>query len=365
MPRVDHRDLDGEELRQRRPVRPRAVVLEVPLLRRRAARGCRTRTQARHERARRRAARRAAASRNRRSSTGPGQARGPAQRGRGRCRLPAGLGALKVHAPVSSVVEVATVVQAVRPSALHCSCTGAAATAGFVVPAATPAAPCASTRSATAILARPARTSPQTSRYCVATCGLHDRRERTVRVEQQVADRRPVEPDGFASSDTLIRAACTAGERERAAVGHRLRRRQQLQQRRREPGRAQLERAAHLVAGQRHLRVVLRYDGQRSSRGPTVPSSSAGRRSARRASTASRQRPRRTAPVPSRGTATPCRTDRRQGRGTGRRRPSTRAPTRCARRRSRRRACSRPCPCRGRPGPSSRRPRRSSRRSRR
>ena len=83
----------------------------------------------------------------------------------------AGAGATSENAPAASVVAIAAVCQPPAPFELRCSCTAAFATSGLVVPVATPFAIVASTRTATAIDARPTRTFPHASRYWVAIWG--------------------------------------------------------------------------------------------------------------------------------------------------------------------------------------------------
>ena len=84
--------------------------------------------------------------------------------------MPAGGAPAKLHDPAASVTVEETVVQAVPDCCW--SCTAAAASAGRIEPLTADGVAVASTRGATAILARPARTSPQASRYCVVACGL-------------------------------------------------------------------------------------------------------------------------------------------------------------------------------------------------
>ena len=152
--------------------------------------------------------------------------------------------------------------------------------------------------------ASPARTVAPREAVLRRHLRLDDRRERPVRVERPGHRRRPVDRRrGFASSDSDGRAAREAAQRDGAAVGDRLR-----------PAAAasssagvnhverRLERAAHLVAGERHLGVV----GAETS----VTRLDAARRAGRRPQVGDRPgelqllrdlRSRRRAPGPSRG----------------------------------------------------------------
>ena len=100
-----------------------------------------------------------------------------ARNGRGRC--PRAARPAKLQAPAASVAVEATVVQAGPACCWSCTAARRRPT-GRDRPADRAGPSVASTRGATAIFASPARTSPQASRYCVATCGRHDRRERAV-----------------------------------------------------------------------------------------------------------------------------------------------------------------------------------------
>ena len=130
----------------------------------------------------------------------PGRAANAVRAGRERARR-------TTSAPVASVVVDDTVVHAV-PS-WRCSSTAAPATAGCTLPEIVPAVAVAVTSGETAIFARPARTSPQASRYCVLSRG--DDAAENAPVESRVtrpAGSQPV-PRLFASSETPA-AGCPA-----------------------------------------------------------------------------------------------------------------------------------------------------------
>src|SRR5581483_6019264 len=165
-PGVDDRNPDRRERRHRRPVVPRLVRRQVPLLggERLAVRERRRRHRDRgHGDERERAP-------HGTSSAGekPGERPRP---GAIRTRYePGESGAGIVNEPAVSVVAVATVVQP-TPSRSW-SCTAEPARAGCTVPATAPVPSVACTTGTTAALTSPAWSVPAVSRYCVVTCGV-------------------------------------------------------------------------------------------------------------------------------------------------------------------------------------------------
>ncbi len=363
MPESITATLTGESCGIARPERPGVVVLEVPLLRRAAARCCRTRTPRAGERERastassedvsaarerRRQSRREAVARSNADAVGAGRLgarRGERERTRrvGRRRgdrraMPSSRRRLlQLHRRPRSTgrLRAARTPCAVRDRGVD-----------------------ARRRPRPSRAPRGRRPRRAGSRVPIAAAARSSRSCRPRRGSARPAgvQSQPERASPRARAPSTPRAR--PRERDGAAVGDRLRRRQELQERRREPRRAQVERGADLAARERHLRLVVGHDDERLH---------AARRPARRLQVGDRRgelqllrhRRRVERPGPSRGTAMPCRTDRRPRRGTAPPVPVASAPRPCGRPRSRRRACARPCPGRARPGPSSPRRRRS------
>ncbi len=341
--RVDHGDADRKELRLRRPERPGAIAVEVPLASRKRLRV--------HERSGRRG-------HHDRGDRNPD--RGPASHGATSVAETPGASPCARSAPDA----IGTCRQSAReapgpgrvgdrrrdgrpPGAADCcwSCTAAATSAGPIDPLTEAAPTVASTRGATAIFARPTRTSPLREAVLRRRLWPDDHRERAAAAAGQRAGGRPVRRARRLRLERHgRRRRAPAPERHRPAVGHGLAARHSSSR----AGVNQVERrpraSAHLLARERRLRVVRRDDGDGSTRpdGAGLRFEVGDRRE--------KLQLLRTFAVssstgPQSWTARACRTGRATETRYGTACRSPRAPTPCGRRRSRRRTCPRPCRC--------------------